>query len=177
MFAMGVNDVPLAGDKLGGLDPVSLATHHFNVLNNMSTQKWFVANTARQKVIDAFVDFIDRHGAPRFDELAKRQETATNGWSNNIAFRKCLERESREENCAGHWLKPRLMDFAWIAQAPSAARLIGKAARCARSDWVEFTVSHIDGLDLSPSGKIALLDSNLTAALEEQGENTLGGEL
>jgi len=70
-----------------------LANRHFDALNAMSLERWFVDYRSRPRFIRSYVDFIGDVGAHRFEELALLQERAAPDWSNNVAFDRLLQRQ------------------------------------------------------------------------------------
>lgn len=166
-FEMSDREVPLDNGDSGSPDPADLAAQHFDILNGMSTQKWFADNKSRENFIDDYISFIESHGSSTFRRLAERQEAANNGWSNNVAFRKCLQREESNAVLSSESLMRYLMVFRWISRSAAKHDLLNKAARCRRSAWVEAKAQFIDSLSLSPAEKAELLDHALSDALAE----------
>jgi hypothetical protein len=122
--------VPLVRDGSTPVDAADLAAHYFGILNGMSSKEWFVDCTARETVIDEYIDFIENRGVAAFKWFAERQVAANNGWSNNIAFRKCLRREITAAIDAQASAVQRLNGLGWLARSHDRDQILDAAARC-----------------------------------------------
>ena len=144
-----------------------LANHHFDILNALSLQCWFVDIRSRATFISGYMEFIQAVGAVRFDDLAILQERAANCWSNNVAFRKLLQKELQYRSGARSTLASHLEAYPWIGHL-GAQGLVQRALACNRPDWVEAKAAFIDRLPISDADKASRLSHELDAALVAQ---------
>lgn len=164
---MSKETVPLAR-PVSGVDPAELALRHFEALNGMSSQAWFVLEKTRPKFLVPYVEFIDNYGPACFEALSARQCVGYPAYANNIAFRNTLADESKKLGAKREAMSAQLAAFAWVSDQPIAVDLMGKAVLCVRPEWVVAKTKHIDGLELTPLEKALRLESELDAALAEQ---------